>query len=339
MSKRDYYDLLGIARTASMEDIKKSYRKLAMKYHPDKNPDDKVAEDKFKAISEAYDVLRDPKRRQMYDQFGHAGIHAQAGASSGPESPFGGGFYGGFSGAAGAGAPGSGPESFQDFFGDFFNDFFTGAAGPRPKGQEFRQRTQKGADLRYTVTIHLEEAAKGCEKRISFVRQKKGRDETANLSITIPSGVKESQRLKLRGEGDVPVNGKPGDLYVIVNFHQHPIFKRRDNDVLMELPISFIDAILGAQAQIPTLGGKASLTLPPGTYAGQIFRLKNKGFPEVGGYGHGDQLVKIVIDVPRQMSEEEKESVKKLSHIAKRSPLISEFEQKLQSLLKQRSSS
>ena len=336
MSQRDYYDVLGISRSASMEEIKKAYRKLAMKFHPDQNPNDKAAEEKFKSISEAYDVLRDPKRRQMYDQFGHAGVHAQS--SAGAEGPFRGGFSGGGYSGTGAG-PGAGPESFQDFFGDFFNDFFTGGAGPRPRGPDFRSRTHKGADLRYTLTIQLEEAAKGCEKRISFMRQKKGREETANLSITVPAGVKEGQRLKLRGEGDVPVNGKPGDLYVIVNFQQHPIFKRRDNDVLMELPISFIDAILGAQVQIPTLVGKASLNLPPGTYAGQIFRLKNKGFPEVGGYGQGDQLVKIVIDVPRQMSEQEKESVRKLSQLAKRSPLISEFEQKMQNLLKQRSSS
>lgn len=339
MAKKDYYSVLGVSRQASADDLKKAFRKLAMKYHPDKNPGDKAAEERFKEVNEAYDVLSDAKKRQMYDQFGHAG--------TGPGSgPFRGG-AGGFEGFGGGGAGGfdprnAGPEGFQDIFGDFFGEFFSGSAaggepgaGPR-RGGGFRQ-PERGADLRYTLTITLEEAATGCEKRISFVRHRGGREDSAKLSITVPAGVKSGQRLKLRGEGDSPAgNAKPGDLYVIIGFQDHILFKRKDNDVLMELPISFVDAMLGVSAEVPTLTGKASLNVPAGTHPGQIFRLKGKGFPDIGGYAPGDMLVKIVVDVPNGVSEDERQALEKLRKVSSGSPLINDFKEKMRRLMQSR---
>lgn len=335
MAKRDYYEILSVSRNASAEEIKKAYRKLAMKYHPDKNPGDKVAEDRFKEASEAYEVLRDPKKRQMYDQFGHAG--AQAGGFGQGANPFEGGFgnFAGFGGFQGAQA-GQDAESFQDIFGDFFGDMFGGGATRGRRQQQGRGfRNHKGADLRYTLTVSLEEAAKGCEKMISFIRQRGSKEDTARLSVTVPAGVKSGQRLKLRGEGDSGPGGN-GDLYVIINFQEHPLFHRHENNVQMDLPISFVDAILGTQVEIPTLTGKVNFRVPPNTHPGQVFRLKNKGFPEVGGYGAGDMLVKIVVDIPKDLTEDEKKAIEKLSGMSNRSPLVKDFKNKVQQLLKAR---
>lgn len=307
-----------------------------MKYHPDKNPGDKTAEEKFKEASEAYEVLRDPKRRQMYDQFGHVaagagGAQRGAGSTGGrPFEDFAGFGFGGAAGAQGAG-------SAHEFFGDFFSDLF-GDMGPQsgPAGARGRGFKQKGADLRYTLSVSLEEAATGCEKLIHFVRHRDGREDRAKLSINVPAGVKEGQRLKLRGEGDSGPSGTPGDLYAVISLQKHPLFKRRDNDVHLELPVSFVDAIIGTQIEIPTLTGKATLRIPAGTHPGQIFRLKGKGFPEVGGYGSGDMLVKVIIDIPKNMSEEEKAAIAKLSSLSERSPLVMDFKNKMNSLLKSR---
>ena len=333
MAGKDYYSVLGVARSATADEIKKAFRKLAMKYHPDKNPGDKKAEEKFKEANEAYDVLSDPKKKQMYDQFGHAG-HPPPGGGAGA-----GGFRGGFGGGAEGFDPRSqqGQEQFHDMFSDFFGDFFsetqpgTGRRGARGE--------PRGSDLRYTLTITLEEAATGAEKRISFVRQRGGREDSAKLSITVPAGVKAGQRLKLRGEGDGPPGaGKPGDLYVIIGFQDHPLFKRKDNDVLMELPISFVDALLGTHVDVPTLTGKAQLNIPSGTHPGQIFRLKGKGFPDIGGYAPGDMLIKIIVDVPNSVSEEEKQLLEKLRRASNGSPLVGDFREKMKRLLQQRGS-
>lgn len=331
MAKRDFYGILGVPRQASADEIKKAYRKLAMKYHPDKNPGDKAAEDRFKEASEAYDVLSDAKKKQVYDQFGHAGF--QAGGPGG-------------GGGAGAGNPFQGfdpnqGEQFQDMFSDFFGEFFSGdpnARGAGGGGRGFR-REARGADLRYTLTITLEEAATGTEKRISFVRQRSGREDSARLSITVPAGVKSGQRLKLRGEGDQPAGGaKAGDLYVIVGFQEHALFKRKENDVLMELPVSFVDALLGTQIEVPTLTGKAVLNVPAGTHPGQIFRLKGKGFPDIGGYAAGDMLIKVVVDIPNSVSEDERQILEKLRKTSAGSPLVTDYREKMKRLLQQRNS-
>lgn len=328
MSKKDPYQLLGVQRSADEDEIKKAFRKLAMKYHPDKNPGDKGAEEKFKEINEAYEILRDPKRRQLFDQFGHAGA-SQQGPFQGGANPFEG--FGGFSGQYSGRYDN---ENFQDVFSDFFGDIFTGPGGKkRPSA-----KPQKGADLRYSLQIGFEEAVTGCSKTISFVRQKGNKEDTAKLSITVPAGVKPGQRLKLAGEGDFPEGSSgAGDLYVIVNFADHPLFKRKENDVHMDLPISFVDAMLGTTSEIPTLSGKASVHIPAGTHPGQILRLKGKGFPEVGGYGAGDMLIRIVVDIPKELTEDERRQIQKLSALTEKTPLVTEFREKMKKLLRSRS--
>lgn len=336
MANKDYYNVLGVSRTATPEELKKAFRKLAMKFHPDKNPGNKAAEDKFKELNEAYDVLSDPKKKQMYDQFGHAGF-----PGGGPGGPGQGPFRGGFEGfGTGAGAGGFDPRQqgeFNDVFSDFFGEFFGQETQPGAGGRRGGRGEQRGSDLRYALTITLEEAATGTEKRINFIRQRGGKEDTAKLSITVPAGVKVGQRLKLRGEGDgAPNNGKPGDLYVIVGFQDHPLFKRKDNDVLMELPVSFVDALLGTQVEVPTLTGKAQLGIPAGTHPGQVFRLKGKGFPDIGGYAPGDMLIKIIVDVPNSTSEEDRQLLERLRKSANTSPLVSEFRERMKRLMGQR---
>lgn len=340
MAKKDFYSVLGVSRQATADELKKSFRKLAMKFHPDKNQGDRAAEEKFKEVNEAYDVLSDPQKRQLYDQFGHAAFQPGGPGAGGP-----GGAgpnyrdFGGFSGFDFR-QQGGNNENYQDMFSDFFGDFFTGETGPGagPGRRGFRGGAQRGADLRYTLNITLEEAATGTEKRINFVRQRGGREDSAKLSITVPAGVKPGQRLKLRGEGDSPPgNGKPGDLYVIVNFQDHTLFKRKDNDVLMELPITFVDALLGTTVEVPTLTGKAQLNIPSGTHPGQVFRLKGKGFPDIGGYAPGDMLIKIIVDVPNNITAEDRAALEQLKKTSTNAPLVAEFRDKMKRLLQQRS--
>lgn len=348
-TKRDYYEILGVRRNATPDEIKKAFRKLAVQLHPDKNPGNKVAEEKFKEASEAHEVLSDPEKRIQYDQFGH-GFAAYSHAGAGAGGPFGGGPFRGYSGGFGgddttfSGFGGAGPESFQDIFGDIFGagvggDPFrqgrSGASGPRGGTRN------RGADLRYTLAITFEEAATGCEKTISFVRQRGGREETAKLAITIPAGVRPGQRLKLRGEGDAPPSGtQTGDLYVVINVAYHSLFRRSENDVHLEVPISFIDAILGAVVEVPTLTGKASVKIPPGTSSGQSFRLKGKGFASTAGTatgsasGSGDMIVKVIVDVPKDLTEDQKESLRALAATFKPGPLVKSFQEKVDRLKK-----
>ncbi len=329
--KKDYYDTLSVNRSSSDAEIKKAYRKLAMKYHPDKNPGNKNAENRFKEVSEAYEILRDAKKRKTYDQFGHAG--AQASGFQG--NPFGEDFnFGGFQQQQGFSGGAQGQHSNpQDLFNEIFGDLFGGTGG----GAARKPKSQKGADLRYTVTLSFEDAAKGCDKTINFIRKRKLKDDYARIAVTIPPGVKSGQRLKLRGEGDTNAHGgDPGDLYVIVNLQKHPLFERDEQNILLDLPISFVDAIKGVSIEIPTLSGKAKLNIPAGSTGGKILRLKNKGFPKIGGKNAGDMLVRLSIDIPTKLTEEQLNLVEKLSSVAKDSPLVKEFKDKVKKVLKDR---
>lgn len=337
MPKKDFYSILGVSRSASQDEIKKAYRKLAMQYHPDKNPGDKKAEEKFKELSEAYDTLSDSKKKDMYDQFGHAGAQGFGGAG-GPFGAGAGGFGGGFGGFGGAKSQGAGNagDPFQDIFGDVFGEIFGNARGPGA-GTRTRKQQAKGTDLRYTLNVSFEDSALGCEKVISFMRQRGGKDESAKLSVNVPAGVKEGQRLKLSGEGDTPSGGgTPGDLYVIINIQEHPLFKRSENDVTLDLPIMYTDAILGTNVEVPTLTGKAMIRIPPGTHSGQTFRLKGKGFPKLGGFGSGDMLVRVVVDTPQNVSAKQKELVEEIAKFIEITPQVKSFQERVSQVMRNR---
>ena len=324
MSKKDYYQLLGVSRSATADEIKKAYRKLAMIHHPDKNQGHKKSEEKFKELSEAYDVLGDEKKRANYDQFGHAD------ASGNPFGP--GGFGGGFGGGARPrGGAGPGPDAYQDIFGDMFGDIFSQTSSRRTS-----RGPQRGSDLKYTMSITLEEAAVGTEKVVSFARQVGSREENAKLSVTVPAGVKEGQRLKLNGEGDKPTSGAAGDLYVIIDLQEHSLFRRDESDVILDLPVSYTDAILGKTVEIPTLFGKAEIRIPPGTHSGQNFRLKSKGFPRIGATGSGDMLVRIIVDTPEKTNTRQKELLEELQRYNEETPLVKNYNEKLKTVLRNR---
>ena len=353
MAKRDYYQTLGVNRDASDEDIKKAYRKLAMKHHPDRNPDNKESEEKFKEAKEAYEVLADAKRRAAYDQFGHAGVEQGAGMGAGGAAGFGG---------------------FADAFGDIFGDLFGGGAarGRGPNG------VYRGADLRYTLEISLEDAARGTEAKIRIpttetceacsgtgakpgskpitcttcnghgqVRMSQGffsvqqtcpechgtgklipdPCRTCNgsghvkkqktLSVKIPQGVDQDDRIRLAGEGEPGQNGGPaGDLYVVMNIKPHPVFQRDSADLHCEMPISFATAALGGSVDIPTLDGKAQIKIPPETQSGQTFRLKNKGIKPVRGHTPGDLYCHVAIETPVHLTSRQKELLREFDEIS-----------------------
>ncbi len=324
MPKQDFYSVLGVDRNASAEDIKKAYRKLAMKFHPDKNQGDKKAEEKFKEITQAYEVLGDPDKRKSYDQFGSAGFQNFGGFGSA-------GGAGGFEGFRQySGGYQGNPDNFQDIFSDVFGDFFGGARARA-------RRPARGADLRYTLSITLEEAAAGCEKIINFIRQKGAQNESARISVHVPAGVRDHQKLKLTGEGDVPPqNGSPGDLYVIVNIKPHPFFVREESDVHLEVPVSFIDALLGGSIEVPTLTGKSIIKIPPGTTSGQAFRLKSKGLPRLGGLGSGDMIVKVQLVTPDRLTQEEKVLVEQLGQKIGEPSGVTEYKKKLADFMRTR---
>lgn len=329
MSKKDFYQTLGVNKSATPEEIKKAYRKLAMQYHPDKNQGNKKAEEKFKEISEAYEVLSDAEKKKNYDMFGHAGANGNPFGGGGAQggNPFGRGgnpFGGGF-----------GQADINDLFGDIFGEAFGGGARTRSSSQKSSARS-KGADLRYTLTITFEEAATGTEKVISFVRQVGSREDAAKLSVTVPAGVKEGQRLKLAEEGDKPSSGPAGDLYVIINLQEHLLFKRDEADVMLDLPVKYTEAILGTEIEIPTLTGKAQIKIPAGIYSGQVLRLKGKGFPRIGGIGNGDMLVRLLVDTPQKTNSRQKELLEELNRYADETPLVKTYKEKLETLLRSR---
>jgi molecular chaperone DnaJ len=342
MAKRDYYEVLGVPRNASEADIKKAFRRLAMKLHPDRNPDDKVAEERFKEAKEAYDMLGDAQKRAAYDQFGHAGVDPSMGAGHGPGGP--------------------GGASFSDIFGDVFGDIFGGRGGGR-------QQSFRGADLRYNLTLSLEEVVHGTTVKIRVptlatcetcdgsgarkgsqptkcstcggvgqVRMQQGFfsiqqtcprchgegvmisdpcptcrgagrvEESRTLSVKVPAGVDNGDRIRLAGEGEVGEKGAPpGDLYVHIRVKEHAIFGREGNDLFCEVPIGFTTAVLGGELAVPTLEGRVMLKIPPETQSGKMFRLRGKGVRPVRGGTTGDLLCRVSVETPVNLSEEQKE--------------------------------
>ncbi len=342
MAKRDFYEILGVNKGAGEDEIKKAYRKLALKYHPDRNPDDKEAEAKFKEASEAADCLLNKEKRAAYDQFGHAGMNGQG---------FG-GFQGGDFGDLG------------DIFGDIFGDFFGGAGGGRSRGR--RSGAIRGKDHHTRLDISFEEAAFGCEKEVSIqkdivkdgttpetcstcqgtgqVRRQQGFFTLAQtcyqcqgvgvfvqtvkkktkLSVKVPAGIDDGQKLKLGREGSPGIKGGPsGDLYVDVRVKEHPIFDRDQFDIYCDVPISFSQAALGAEVEVPTLTGKVMVKIDAGTQSGKRMRLRNKGIAHLNGYGTGDQIINLIVETPTKLTSEQRGIFEELSKIEEKQGNIS----------------
>jgi molecular chaperone DnaJ len=346
LSKRDYYEVLGVGRDASPEQIKKAYRKLAIALHPDKNPGDNVAEEKFKEATEAYQVLSNEESRSKYDRFGHAAFQG------------------------GGGFEGFGDFNMEDIFGDIFGAFFGGSSGGR------RTRTPRGRDLQYRLDITLEESAKGLEKSITVKRpipcetcsgsgcrpgtspesckhcggggqvvSQEGffrisrpcpvcrgqgmmisdpcagcggngqGSKNSELLVKVPAGIDMGQKLKLRSEGEVIKDGTPGDLYVEINILPHKHFKRQGTEVISEIPLSYAQAAMGAELEIPTLYGKAKMKIPAGTQSSKVFRLKGQGVPDIQSGIKGDMHVKVFVVVPKKLTDRQKELLEELAKI------------------------
>ncbi|MFN3917076.1 MAG: molecular chaperone DnaJ [Flavobacteriales bacterium] len=360
MSKKDYYEILGVDRNVSEADIKKAYRKMAIKYHPDKNPDDKNAEAKFKEAAEAYEILSDPNKRKKYDQFGHAAFDGMGG----------GGYRGG----------GMNMDDIFSQFGDIFGGGFGGFGG----GQR-RQRVRRGTDLRIKLKLTLDEIVNGVEKKIKVTRLenadgvefkdcptcrgtgqvtriantilgqmqttgtcpqcqgngktvgKKPPEADANgmvrketvIPVKIPAGVEEGMQLNMQGKGNqAPGGGMPGDLLIVIEEMEHADLKREGLDLHYDLLINFVDATLGANAEVPLVDGKAKIKIEPGTQSGKLLRLRGKGVPELNGYGKGDLLVTIHVFTPKKLSKEEKELLEKLRASTNFNPQASDKEDK-----------
>jgi len=346
MSKRDYYEVLGAGKNATEAELKKIYRRLAMKYHPDKNTDDPSAEAKFKEVKEAYEALKDPQKRAIYDQYGHEGLSGGAG--------------------------GGGGAGFGDIFGDIFSDVFGGGGSRRGANH-----AQRGADLRYNLELSLEEAVHGTEVDIQIpthvgcddcdgsggkdgaqpvgcpgcggtgqVRMQQGFfsvmqtcgkcrgqgriisdpcnschgqgviEETKTLSVKVPAGVDNGDRIRLTGEGEIGANNGPhGNLYVEMHVRKHPIFTREDSHLFCDVPISFATSALGGELEVPTLDGKVSLKIPAETQSGRRFRIRNKGVKPVRGGPQGDLLCQVIVETPVNLSKEQKDLLRQFDEL------------------------
>ena len=316
MDYKDYYTVLGVDKNATEKDIKRAYRKLARQYHPDKNPDDKTAEEKFKEINEANEVLGSPENRAKYDQLGQ-NYHRYQQMGGGP-----GGFD--FSQWASAGRPGGGYRSvnvdFEDLLGgggfsEFFSTIFGGGGGGRRARQQdpeamFRRQTQApGRDIEQRIEITLEEAYHGTERTLVH-------PDGGQITAKIPPGAKTGSRIRLRGKGEQGLGGA-GDLFLLIRVTPHQTFKRDGNNLTVKVPVDVTTAVLGGKVTVPTLSGPVKLTIPPGTQGGRNFRLKDKGMPDLRELGaYGDLLAKIRIQVPGQLGEEERQLYEKLAEIS-----------------------
>jgi len=301
----DYYEVLGVKKDSSAQDIKKVYRKLAMKYHPDRNEGDKEAEEKFKKISEAYAVLSDPEKRKQYDTFGDSGFqqrYSQEDIFRGFDlgdilKEFGlGGMGGGFRASSGQGSP--------------YESFFFQGGGPGP-GHTAQQRPVKGSDLTYELSVSLGEILSGSEKTISLRRE----GQTENVSVKIPKGIKAGQKLRLAGKGNPsPYGGPPGDLLLIINEQPHPVFTRDGNNLIVEQKIPFSKACLGSEISIKSLEDKElKVKVPAGIQQQAKLRLKGHGLPAGKKGGRGDIFVKFLVDIPKKISEEQKKLIEELA--------------------------
>ena len=308
MGGKDYYKILGVPRNASQEEIKKAYRKLALKYHPDRNKGNKEAEERFKEINEAYAVLSDPEKRRQYDMLGAEGFQSKFSQ----EDIFRGFDFESIFKDFGIGFGGR----VRDIFSEFFGDFGTGFGGsPFERGRNYHTYHTgiKGRDLVYELPVTLEEAAKGAKKTISY--NAGGMRET--ISINIPAGVKDGQKLRVRGKGEPgPYGGPRGDLYVQIRLLEHPLFRREGHDIFYKQRIKFSDAVFGTEIEVPTIYGKRlKLKVPPGTQSGAKLRIRGYGLPRPDGRGKGDQYVEIHIDVPKHLTKEQEKAVMELKNV------------------------
>ena len=306
--KRDYYEVLGVSKTATDAEIKKAYRKLAMKYHPDYNPGDKEAEEKFKEINEANEVLSDPKKRQLYDQYGFAGVDPNYAAQNGG----GPGGFGGFSGFGGDGV------DLGDIFGDIFGGGFGGFGGSSRSANPNAPR--KGQDIRVRITLTFDEAVHGCKKNITITRQQEctechGSGTIAvkkTLEANVPAGIDDDQGFRLSGMGNAGTNGGPaGDVIVAVTVQPSEVFQRDENNIYVVFPITYSQAVLGDTITVPSIDGKVEVNVPEGTQSGTTFRLRGKGVQYVNGRGRGDMYVKCEVEIPKKLSRTQREALKK----------------------------